>query len=107
MLCDVAWARAHGTATFILPNVGNPAIAQRSVTTDPHAETRVGGLPEQIATMMEPRPAGDVCGRCRIYPMGPDGPPSTAHCSVLNAGVAKADPSCAEFDPVGDDNPRC
>lgn len=99
LLCDVAWARSHGTATFILPD-----------TTDIHQERRVvaenmnaPGLPSNIVGLMESRPEGDVCGRCHNYPLNTDGTlPPFATCTLQNATTKAVDPSCYGFDPIED-----
>jgi hypothetical protein len=97
MLCDVAWARAFGTATFILPGVVSPQIEQRERAM---ADLKAPGLPAHVLAMMEPLPAGDVCGRCEFYPMGPDGPPERAECPIQRAWTRAKDPACAGgFEP--------
>lgn len=64
MLCDVAWARSHGTATFIIPE----GIGVRSM--EPADQLRRIGMPESVAAMVEDRTAaavGDICGVCIGY----------------------------------------
>lgn len=63
MLCDVAWARSHGTATFIIPDTKGAAV-------DPADQLRRAGLPETVAAMVEDRTAalvGEVCGKCTAF----------------------------------------
>ena len=99
MLCDVAWARAHGTASFILPQVGDVASEANAKAL---RDLEAPGLPAHIVELMRPRPAGNVCGRCNNYPMGPDGPPAQAECPLWKAFVLVGDPSCEAFEPVDD-----
>lgn len=87
MLCDVAWARAHGTSTFILPQVGAPArgaLAPEDI-----------GVPQQLASVMEDIQAiqyhGDVCGRCINYD------PDTKMCREIGMIVQPKDPGCMGF----------
>ena len=92
-LCDVAWARAHGTASFIIPEGGN-------VTTDnaKHAEEMgMPGLPNHVVSMLNDLPAG-VCGRCSAYPFGDDsGRPARGMCAERGFEVAATDPGCPMF----------
>lgn len=87
MLCDVAWARAHGTSTFILPDVGGnrpEAIKPQDI-----------GVPNQLAAMMEEiqtvQYQGDVCGRCINYD------PDTKMCREIGMVVQPKDPGCMGF----------
>lgn len=64
MLCDVAWARAHGTATFILPDTKAPTAMK------PAEQLRAAGMPATVVAMIEHREtmlSGEVCGRCTAY----------------------------------------
>lgn len=58
MLCDVAWARAHGTSTFYLP--GGPTMEEQA---DP-----VGVLQQALAEAKIV--AKGTCGACRSYAAG-------------------------------------
>lgn len=91
MLCDVAFSRAHGTATFLLADVS------ASPDTPLVEELRQQGLPESIAALMTPLPDGDVCGKCVCCPMGPHGPPEKFHCSVYGASTRAASIACPAF----------
>lgn len=60
MLCDVAWARAHGTSTFILPEPDKPK------------ETSVQAVLEQytpalVQAIMEEKDPGVTCGSCGSF----------------------------------------
>lgn len=87
MLCDVAWSRAFGTSTFILPD-GGPA--ERSVLRPEDI-----GVPAALTDAMEEvRNAplrGDVCGRCLNYD------PQTKMCSEIFMMVGEKDPGCTGF----------
>jgi hypothetical protein len=65
MLCDIAWSRAHGTATFILPEVGNVNDDRRAMA----EQMGLHGLPPQVAAHFEPIPSGMVCGACEQCPL--------------------------------------
>lgn len=87
MLCDVAWARAHGTSTFILPDVGAP---------DPKKlKPEDIGLPGDLSAVMEEIQSvqyqGDVCGRCINYD------PDTKMCREILMRVKPEDPGCGGF----------
>lgn len=61
-LCDVAWARSHGTSTFIIPDLsgtGQPMIKPEDIAARPVIEI-VDELRQQALT-------GDVCGRCGSF----------------------------------------
>lgn len=82
MLCDVAWARAYGTASFILPDAGGD-----DVTDQKQEEVRAAlpGLPSHVVQMVQSAPA-DSCGSCAAF--------SDGRCSFRNVLVALADPAC-------------
>lgn len=87
MLCDVAWARAHGTSTFILPDVSSirpDAIKPQDI-----------GVPNQLAAVMEEiqnvQYIGDVCGRCINYNS------TTGLCNEIGMIVQPKDPGCMGF----------
>lgn len=95
-LCDVAWARSHGTATFIIPDVGNVTDDRRTT-----AEAMgLHGLPEAVAALLEPLPAGEICGRCYEAPMEPEGVPETFFCEHRNFQVRSSQPGCPEWVPA-------
>ena len=74
MLCDVAWARSHGTSVFY--------FAQQDAQSD--------GLPPAIAEAMNaPRP--DTCGTCTAYAGG--------LCTLRNFNVGENDPGCWQHLP--------
>lgn len=87
MLCDVAWARAHGTSTFILPDVGAPAVKQ--------LQPEEIGVPAGLSAVMNEIQAvkyyGDVCGRCINYD------PDIKMCREIAMLVKPEDPGCSGF----------
>ena len=85
-LCDVAWARAHGTSTFFLPQGPTGEQEKR----DRAAEQGMPGLPTGVVAMLEDQPPpGDVCGRCIGYESGV--------CSERDITVQPRDPGCPFF----------
>ncbi len=85
MLCDVAWSRAHGTSTFILPQAEKPK-----------AEVAAGAvIPQKFAEVREQVDAAgsDTCGRCEAFENG--------RCQVNECGVKATDPGCWAFIAAG------
>lgn len=93
MLCDVAYSRAHGTATFILPEAGNVNDDRRNLA----EKMGMHGLPTDVVAHFEQPLAGQVCGRCISCPMGPDGPPERFYCGERLFDVMSKDPGCDMF----------
>jgi hypothetical protein len=94
-LCDVAWARAHGTATFMLPDVTSTAEEKRALA----IEMNMPGLPAHVVAMLPTFSLSDgVCGRCSSYPIG-DGEtaPVEGLCSARSMIVQARDPGCPFF----------
>jgi hypothetical protein len=88
MLCDVAWARSHGTAQFILPQ--NPAEAPKSDVAA-QVERNMPGLPASIVAMMDALPPG-ICGRCISFKEG--------HCTFRYLKVGAADLGCTLYEAI-------
>lgn len=84
MLCDVAWSRAHGTSTFILPDAATPSAAP--TVNIVRVPGMAGAVMEQINQLQ-----GDVCGRCTSRD------PATGMCSELQALTKETDPGCWGF----------
>jgi hypothetical protein len=86
MLCDVAWSRAHGTSTFIMPDsepereYSPKAIAIPSSTTSVLEDIKI-----QLAM-------NNTCGKCRFRD------PATSYCSELQAFVKPIDPGCYNYE---------
>jgi hypothetical protein len=95
MLCDVAYSRAHGTATFILPEVGDGNDQRRTMA----EQMNLHGLPNEAAALLEELPAGEVCGRCTECPMEAHGPPEKFHCAARNFTTRSAEVACPMFVP--------
>lgn len=66
MLCDVAWARSHGTSTFILP----PAMPAPGMPVDLVDKLQSIGLPNTVVEMVRALPPGEVCGKCTAFEDG-------------------------------------
>lgn len=96
-LCDVAWARAHGTASFVIPD--GTAVSDEMRTA---AEARnLHGLPTRVAAMMEALHPG-TCGGCTAFPIDDEGNPlSAGRCSERAMLVAAKDPACEMFIEAG------
>jgi Phage terminase large subunit (GpA) len=86
MLCDVAWARAHGTSTFMLPDSAKPAPALLT----PQQIGIPSALSELIEQSKQAALTGDVCGRCASRGEG-----GVCHESGLLTG--DRDPGCWAF----------
>lgn len=86
MLCDVAWSRSHGTATFLIPEGGSHVAEMRSKA----EKMDMHGLPTSVASMMEELPAG-VCGRCSAFD------PETGMCEDRQLQVGPRDVACVLF----------
>jgi hypothetical protein len=86
MLCDVAWSRSHGTATFIIPEGGSHVADMRN-----KAESmNMHGLPTNVTSMLEELPPG-VCGRCSAFDS------ETGMCADRRLVVGPKDPQCVLF----------
>lgn len=94
MLCDVAWARSHGTTAFILPDAPKDNGVQQVL----HAD--LPGVPEQVVRLVSDAPAaGDVCGRCASYDA------RRGMCAERGFLVGAADPACDLFVALQSDEP--
>lgn len=88
MLCDVAWSRAHGTSTFILPDVGSGP--KRTLEPGDIAPVEVIQI---VRELQQEALRGDVCGRCIARN------DETGICGENFARVGEADPGCFMFLP--------
>jgi hypothetical protein len=88
LLCDVAWARAHGTATFLLPAPKEP----KQLELREKLEKRMPGLPKGVLDMVETKPAGEICGNCEGYD-----PERGDYCKERQMLVRAKDPGCWMF----------
>lgn len=87
MLCDVAYSRAHGTSTFILPQLAKP----QDVPAPDEVVQRVTEMVGKPLAGLEMLPAGDVCGRCSAYD------PDTRMCGERLLAVRPTDHGCILF----------
>lgn len=95
MLCDVAWARSHGTGMFILPGaepMGGPPKAGAREAMGAMAQA----LPPTVQAMLghPDLPAGDLCGRCGHYG---DKARESAACGWRGFQVRARDRGCGFF----------
>jgi len=82
MLCDVAWARAHGTSSIYLPQRAPEIMESDPVT---RLEKTMPGLPRDIIGYMTQAPEG-TCGRCYSYKGG--------RCTDREFAFGATDPGC-------------
>lgn len=93
MLCDVAWSRAHGTSTFILPE----ADMKKSATKDAAERMNVPGLPAAVVEMVKSdgtAGGAEVCGNCSAYD------PDSGTCTERGFQVSPRDAKCILFAAV-------
>jgi hypothetical protein len=87
MLCDVAWARAHGTGLVILPS--DPKLDRRGPgTLAERVEKAMHGVPSHILRMME-EPVVGTCGACQHFGGG--------NCAERGLRVRAKDIGCILF----------
>lgn len=84
MLCDVAWSRAFGTSTFILPAEGATAMGELRPE-DIGVPAELIQTIEEISTVQYRK---DTCGQCLNFDE------ATQRCSEINMTVRPADPGC-------------
>jgi hypothetical protein len=89
MLADVAWARAHGTSTFLMPEVKGVSEDVKKAE-----DMNLHGLPANVAAMIQVLPAGQVCGRCSAFEE------ATSRCVERELVVNARDQGCPLWDPV-------
>lgn len=91
MLANVAWARAHGTGTMIIPDTSPLQHGPNNTLTSPAP----GALPVPIPEAMPP---GMVCGRCTAFNR------DNGQCTARGLFVRKEDPGCTIFsaDPLAE-----
>lgn len=89
MLCDVAWARSHGTSTFIIPETTVKNDKQKVI------EESMPGLPDGVIAMVDDLPSG-TCGRCSAYNA------ESGMCEERRFMVAAKDIGCAIFTDADD-----
>lgn len=94
-LCDVAWARAHGTSTFILPDVVGGGSGSGTSPVRP----ALPGLPAAVSLAMEEmaRDDFDRCGQCVSYQADPSKPAGQGICNYTGHGGGAKDHGCWAF----------
>ncbi|EDZ0839917.1 hypothetical protein GJ904_17740 [Salmonella enterica] len=87
MLCDVAWSRAFGTSTFIMPDVDGVRFGE--------LKPEDIGVPDALVDAMQEvttvHARTDTCGNCLNYDE------NTGRCSEIMMSVKAGDPGCAMF----------
>lgn len=83
MLCDVAWARNHGTGMMILPD----AVSNEPSTAMAKKLASLPGIPSDVAAMVDDLPES-VCGRCSAFNA------ENGACSARGFNVQPRDASC-------------
>ena len=86
MLCDVAWARAHGTASFIIPD----AISTGGQVLKPE-DIGMAPLANAVQTLRNEALTGTVCGRCVAFDE------TDGMCTERWFHVQASDQGCAVF----------
>lgn len=86
MLCDVAWARAYGQATFFIPD-GRP---ERQELMEKSAAMNMPGLPTAVTEMIQ-EPPEDTCGRCMSFDK------QTSMCMERNISVRPQEIACTLY----------
>ncbi|EJG5414253.1 phage terminase large subunit family protein [Salmonella enterica] len=87
MLCDVAWSRAFGTSSFIMPDMAAPVLE----ALDPSNLSIPPSLTSALEELQAARYRGDRCGRCINFN------PETGHCYEVCMQVGKDDLGCVMF----------
>lgn len=88
MLCDVAWARAHGTSTFILPDAGGDVDEKQEAV-----KAALPGLPQHVVNMVQSVRPG-TCGACAAFDQ------ETGACEARGFRVSPSDPACDFFEDM-------
>ena len=85
MLCDVAWARSHGTSMFIVPEEPQMNDIQKAL------QEALPGLPTSVIDMVQQVPKGMVCGNCSSFD------PELKVCRENGLLVGEKTPGCEMF----------
>lgn len=91
MLADVAWARAHGTSTFIFPEA--TAVKEEVKRAE---DMNLHGMPTHVIQSMQAPVPGRTCGNCSAYEVREDG--RSGWCNQRELIVQQRDPGCPFFD---------
>jgi hypothetical protein len=89
LLCVcLAWFRAHGTTSFVLPGVRMPSDARAIV------EKNMPGLPAQVLDAIDSRTGLGTCGGCEAYQ---EVVPGLGTCRERGFQITPKDPACELF----------
>lgn len=91
MLCDAAWARNHGSSSFIMPQ-GPAQFDPPKTDLAQRIEAQMPGLPRHVVAMLDEQPEG-TCGRC--LNSSADG----RQCILRGLAIAPSDASCSLYEP--------
>lgn len=91
MLCDVAWARSHGTSTFILPEAEKAAEQKGPDTTRIDLKALPVAVQSKVQEVFLPVAAPGTCSRCAAYMDG--------RCTEHGFLVGASDPACDLYLP--------
>ena len=83
MLADVGWARAHGTSTFILPQIDNPGSHIVKVE-----NIGIGPMQEKVQALRDEANTKQLCGGCTSFD------PVDGMCMERWFTVREKDPGC-------------
>lgn len=86
LLCDVAWSRAYGTSTFIMPQIPKPESTVNVI----EKISEIARIP--LASL--PTLSGDVCGRCSAFDA------DSGMCTERHFRVRPDSAGCEMFDGV-------
>ena len=92
MLCDVAWARNHGTGMMILPEAATGAATTEQ---GKKAQQSMPGLPANIVAMIDAGSRPGTCGSCFSYLAGV--------CTERDLRVGAGDVCCDIYAPKEDE----
>jgi len=86
MLCDVAWARNHGTGMMLLPQA---PTGEAETDQGARVQAAMPGLPPAIIAMIDSGARPDTCGACYSFKAG--------LCTERTLRVGAADQACPLF----------
>lgn len=92
MLANVAWARQHGTSTFILPGQPTAATEQAAEARAERVAAAMPGLPTHVTAMMA-QGADGTCGGCAAFADGV--------CGARSLTVRPGDAGCFLYERRG------
>lgn len=88
MLCDVAWARSHGTTMFIIPDSPEIDAANKR---EALMSSSIVPLPDPVVEMLTHTIPEGRCGRCSAFEEG--------YCSINEIRVKEQEIACEFYDP--------